>query len=89
MAFQSLTGRQSAASPSVSLEKGAYRLRGPAWSRKRSLSRPLPTGRPGLSGPAQLGNQETQLAVVIVLLALATVSSFGAAYYLYSTSRPL
>ncbi|TFK45754.1 hypothetical protein OE88DRAFT_1740021 [Heliocybe sulcata] len=77
--------RASAASPSISLEKGSYRLRAPPQISTGSRSRLRSNHVRALSGPNHLGDHETQVAVIIVLLALATVSSFGAAYYLYTT----
>ncbi|EPS94669.1 hypothetical protein FOMPIDRAFT_1079469, partial [Fomitopsis schrenkii] len=71
-------------SPSVSLEKGAYRLRAP---RMRTLSKsriqPLHLSLRGPDTPRAA--YQKQMAVLVIFLISATVSCFGAAYYLFTT----
>lgn len=65
-------------SPSVTLEKGAYRMRAPPRPRATSL----------LNSKARvdvLATNRRHLAMLIVLLTSATLTCFGLAYYLYST----
>lgn len=69
------------ASPSVSLERGAYRMRAPNI-------RPVPLNLNGnivraRSSPEHKMNRN--LAFLLILLALACISSFGTAYYLFAT----
>ena len=80
----SSSARLAQSSPSVSLEKGAYRLRAP---RMRTLSKsriqPLHLS---LRGPdTSRTAYQKQMAVLIIFLISATVSCFGAAYYLFTT----
>ncbi|KDQ49746.1 hypothetical protein JAAARDRAFT_63522 [Jaapia argillacea MUCL 33604] len=96
MARQSLSlqnPRYAQSSPSVTLEKGAYRLRAPARSRSSSrLTQSSVTnsheGRAHASFSRilrTLSTYEGQVALLLALLAGATVSCFGAAYWLYTT----
>ena len=74
------TSRWDHASPSVTLEKGAYRIRAPRT--------PLPsTPRRGsrARNPDLFVTREKQTAILIVLLASATLTCFGTAYYLFTT----
>ncbi|KAI0723633.1 hypothetical protein C8Q72DRAFT_895875 [Fomitopsis betulina] len=84
MSSGSSSARLAQSSPSVSLEKGAYRLRAP---RMRTLSKsriqPLHLPLPGPDTPRAA--YQKQLAVLIIFLISATVSCFGAAYYLFTT----
>ena len=77
--------RQSQASPSVSLEKGAYRLR--ASKRNASKPTPLRARADSRASPrdSPLARHEKQLAVLVVLLICAMVACFGTAYYLFTT----
>ncbi|GJE93575.1 hypothetical protein PsYK624_097340 [Phanerochaete sordida] len=96
--------RQSQASPSVSLEKGAYRMRPPA--RRSGLAsaltidtvlanaktrRPRDRTRRGSHGTSRDGlhhivREESRLAMLIIALVCAAVTSFAGAYYLVTTS---
>ena len=86
------------ASPSVSLEKGAYRLRAPpkrsglasglaprsdAAAAKLRMRR----GSQGTScdGVPLVYNHDKQMAMLVILLVCATVTCFGGAYYLFTT----
>ena len=66
-------------SPSVMLEKGAYRMRVP--------TRIPPSPRRGSTSRAShhCTTHVKQTAILIVLLVAATISCFGAAYYLFKT----
>ncbi|KAF8170278.1 hypothetical protein K438DRAFT_1854330 [Mycena galopus ATCC 62051] len=71
-------------SPSVTLEKGRYRMRAPSAPpldspRKQPVRRPRGRNSGGLS---------SLMAALVITLALACLSSFGFAYYLLTTSRP-
>lgn len=85
MSFYSDRARQTQSSPSVSLEKGAYRLRAPAQRGVYQVSplRPRRNSRAGKDLPAI--RYKKQMAMLIVFLICATVTSFGTAYYLLST----
>src|SRR5580658_3729532 len=67
------------ASPSLSMEKGAYRMRAPRTRRLTSLARPAPNVNPAYRGMTLC------TALLIVCLATAALSSFGTAYYLWTT----
>lgn len=103
MAFYTVSAqaRQSQASPSVSLEKGAYRMRAPLH-RRSALSglsfdsaadpssaklRRARRGSQALSrdGLPQLVRYEKQVAMLVMVLVCATVTCFGVAYYLFTT----
>jgi hypothetical protein len=69
------------ASPSVSLERGGYRMRAPAI-------RPIPLTLNGKTVQAQSSPEHRtnrNLVIFLILLALASISSFGTAYYLFTT----
>ena len=85
MPFYVEHARQSQSSPSVSLEKGAYRLRAPAKRTARDpLPLPLRAGSPPYKDSPTL-RYEKQMAVLVVFLICATVTCFGTAYYLFTT----
>lgn len=69
--------RQAVQSPSVALEKGAYRMRAPP--RRDPSIRRLSNARP-------MDRSNAWMALLVVVLASATVTSFAAAYYLFTTS---
>ncbi|KAF8813710.1 hypothetical protein BYT27DRAFT_7130677, partial [Phlegmacium glaucopus] len=69
------------ASPSVSLERGAYRMRAPTI-------RPVPLNLNGKTVRARSSPEHRMnrnLAFFLILLTLACISSFGTAYYLFAT----
>jgi hypothetical protein len=68
--------RQAVQSPSVALEKGAYRMRAPP--RRDPSIRRLSNARP-------MDRSNAWMALLVVVLASATVTSFAAAYYLFTT----
>ncbi|PFH52059.1 hypothetical protein AMATHDRAFT_74548 [Amanita thiersii Skay4041] len=74
------------ASPSVSLERGAYRLRAP---QTRSHLEPEPTHPPPRNRRPPQGTYLMRISlsvlVLIVLLTFACLSCFALAYHLYST----
>ena len=85
--------KHAQASPSLSLEKGSYRLRAPP-TRPRSKSRILPSASdPSVATSAARGDPfvpasyEKRMALLVALLACAMLASFGTAYYLWSTRR--
>ena len=73
------SGSRLDSSPSVMLEKGAYRMRVP--------TRIPPSPRRGSTSRAShhCTTHVKQTAILIVLLVAATISCFGAAYYLFKT----
>ncbi|PCH40592.1 hypothetical protein WOLCODRAFT_143158 [Wolfiporia cocos MD-104 SS10] len=73
----SVSARLAPTSPSVSAEKGAYHMRIPpsSPSKLRRFAR----------RESSLSAQEKQLAILVVFLISATMSCFGAAYYLFTT----
>ncbi|KAI0698096.1 hypothetical protein BC835DRAFT_688622 [Cytidiella melzeri] len=82
MPFLSEHARQSQASPSVGLEKGAYRLRTRHTAKPTPL-RPRADSRATRETPTL--RYEKQMAVLVVFLICATVTCFGTAYYLFTT----
>ncbi|KAJ7124975.1 hypothetical protein C8R44DRAFT_668907 [Mycena epipterygia] len=69
-------------SPSVTMEKGRYRMRAPSTlppDSSYSLQQPTPRQPRARNGMSSL------MAALIVLLALACLASFGFAYYLFTT----
>lgn len=100
MSFYKVTAqaKQSQASPSVSLEKGAYRMRAPP--KRSGLASGLsvrPGGSPsrlrkrrgsqGMSrdGLVHVYQQDKRLAMLVIVLICATVACFAGAYYLFTT----
>ena len=102
MSFYKVTtqAKLSQASPSVSLEKGAYRIRAPpkrsglasgfslrpdgSPSRLRTRTR---RGSQGTSrdGLVHVYQQDKRLAMLVIVLVCATVACFAGAYYLFTT----
>ncbi|KAI0345481.1 hypothetical protein BDW22DRAFT_1352950 [Trametopsis cervina] len=76
--------RQSQASPSISLEKGAYRMRAPRRNVAESSPLRRRTNSRVVKEPPML-RYEKQMAILVVFLICATMTSFGAAYYLFTT----
>ncbi|KAH7884984.1 hypothetical protein F5I97DRAFT_1309900 [Phlebopus sp. FC_14] len=74
------TSRFAFQSPSVSDEKGAYRMRAPRSTRPGSNLRHHTNER-----QPELLSQNRKLAVLIALLTVATFMSFGMAFYLFTT----
>ncbi|KIL68873.1 hypothetical protein M378DRAFT_158014 [Amanita muscaria Koide BX008] len=72
------------ASPSVTLEKGDYRLRAPRTSRP---SPPTPANRATRlrSASRSQSHARINLTLLILLLVVACLFCFGAAYHIYST----
>lgn len=66
---------QASFSPSVTLEKGAYRMRKPSIRQATRPSARRPAHRPC----------PTYMLVLLLLLTSGTLSCFGAAYYLFTT----
>ncbi|EMD39437.1 hypothetical protein CERSUDRAFT_111744 [Gelatoporia subvermispora B] len=86
MAMYTVNSRLSAPSPTVALEKGAYRMRAPPppsrlRRRTRSSANPASARALGLLPHAR----ERRLVLLLLLLVCATLACFGAAYYLFST----
>ncbi|KIJ58087.1 hypothetical protein HYDPIDRAFT_103297, partial [Hydnomerulius pinastri MD-312] len=67
-------------SPSVSDEKGAYRMRAPRSTRPGSNLRQHTNAR-----QPELLSQNRRLAVLVALLTFAMFVCFGTAYYLFTT----
>ena len=90
-------------SPSVTMEKGAYRIRrGPLLRNPEDITFPSTKHGPRLEnvsapGPsprtesqamsASLISQEKRLVLLVMLLVFGTFCCFGTAYYLFTTSR--
>ena len=71
-------------SPSITVERGAYRMRAPYANpvgRTLFSSAATPNRRPERPTPILMSN----LAMLVVLLAFASISCFGMAYYLFVT----
>lgn len=98
-----LNHRPTQNSPSVTMEKGAYRIRrGPLLRNPENITFPSTKRSPRIedisaTGPtartesqaisASLISQEKRLALVIIFLVVATFCCFGTAYYLFTMSR--
>ena len=96
MPFRVPSSRIAQASPSISLEKGSYRMRAPPTrtparpSRLRtSKSQARADGAREPMAKSQSAfipaSYEKRMALLVVLLACATMASFGVAYYLWTT----
>ena len=93
MPFRVPSSRIAQASPSISLEKGSYRMRAPptrtlAPSRLRtskSQARADGAREPKSQSAFIPASYEKRMALLVVLLACATMASFGVAYYLWTT----
>ncbi|KAJ7928554.1 hypothetical protein B0H13DRAFT_1967849 [Mycena leptocephala] len=72
-------------SPSVTMEKGRYRIRAPSAPTLPVLNQPAQR-QPGRRNS---GGISSLMAALVVLLALACLASFGFAYYLFTTSHPV
>lgn len=98
----SAQARQSQASPSVSLEKGAYRMRAPtkrsalstatsssidSGSKTNGMTPRRRRGSHGLSrdGLPLIVKHERQMAMLVIGLVCAAVTSFAVAWYLVTT----
>lgn len=68
----------SASSPSVSLERGSYRMRAPP-------PRPPPFVLPGRAPPVTRHRVNRNLALLLLVLAFACIACFVSAYYLFTT----
>ncbi|TBU21692.1 hypothetical protein BD311DRAFT_771748 [Dichomitus squalens] len=87
MPFNVPSIRIAQASPSISLEKGSYRLRAPP-TRTGSSHTQVARSKAN-SGPVHElvpASYEKRMALLATLLAFAMIGSFGAAYYLWTTS---
>ncbi|KAJ6593639.1 hypothetical protein B0H19DRAFT_1365681 [Mycena capillaripes] len=73
-------------SPSVMMEKGRYRMRAPS---SLPIDSPFPLKQPARRQPGRRnkGGFGSLMAALVVLLALACLTSFGFAYYLFTTTR--
>ena len=94
MPFRVPSSRIAQASPSISLEKGSYRMRAPPTraparpSRLRtskSQARADGAREPKSQSAFIPASYEKRMALLVVLLACATMASFGVAYYLWTT----
>ncbi|KAF9467340.1 hypothetical protein BDZ94DRAFT_1295097 [Collybia nuda] len=75
------------ASPSVALERGAFRMKAPL---QRLPMKDL-MGNPLTKAPRRPKDDlvtNPHLAVLLVLLTFSCLSCFGTAYYLFVTSQP-
>ncbi|KAI5982658.1 hypothetical protein PISMIDRAFT_678087 [Pisolithus microcarpus 441] len=77
-----MSSRYAFQSPSVSTEKGTYRLRAPRSSRPGSNLRSQTNAYQ--SSPM---TQDRKLPLVVILLVVASFTCFATAYYLYQTSH--
>jgi len=84
-----LATRPSQPSPSVAIEKGAYRLRHAPKSRIAALRTPSKLRTSSMvSETASVSiRYERRMALLVVLLALASTVSFGIAYMLLITGK--
>lgn len=79
------TARLAQSSPSVSLEKGAYRLRAPQVRNVAVSDKSRRQHDAANSYHAAPVAYSKQMALLIVFLILATIASFSTAYYLFTT----
>ncbi|KAF9779825.1 hypothetical protein BJ322DRAFT_1146328 [Thelephora terrestris] len=81
-----LSHRVAQNSPSVTMEKGAYRIRrGPLLRNPEDITFPS-TKRQSQAISASLISQEKRLVLLVMFLVFATFCCFGTAYYLFTTS---
>ena len=84
----SAQARQAHASPSISMEKGTYRIR-PPRSRTPSIlrhaSRVSPSATNSINAPDPSSIFERYLFAIVLLLMLGIVFCFAAAYHLFKT----
>ncbi|KAF8995475.1 hypothetical protein BDQ17DRAFT_1365666 [Cyathus striatus] len=77
-------------SPSVSLERGGYRMRAPpsrlSDEASRLFTQEKPESRPRKSSS---GNLNVNAAAVMIFLATGCILSFGTAYFLYVRGNTL
>ncbi|KAF4598491.1 hypothetical protein EYR38_006893 [Pleurotus pulmonarius] len=91
--FKLANHHREVGSPSVNLEKGRYRMRGPmpntptrsASSTHGNTSEPGQPVRKKRSQSSQNMAMSTCMATIVVLLVAACLTSFGFAYYLFTT----
>ncbi|OSC98158.1 hypothetical protein PYCCODRAFT_1471227 [Trametes coccinea BRFM310] len=99
MPFKIPSVRLAQASPSISLEKGSYRLRAPpsrltppSTAASSPHQGPTPSGarrdgsRPASTTVLVPASYEKRMALLVAVLACAMLASFGTAYWLWSTS---
>ncbi|PPQ93668.1 hypothetical protein CVT25_012727 [Psilocybe cyanescens] len=82
---ESIPSQYGNASPSVSLERGNYRMRAPIIRPPPLL---LPEKRQGTGTPSRKAANHRvnrNLALLLMLLTLACMTCFGSAYYLFTT----
>ncbi|KZT12308.1 uncharacterized protein LAESUDRAFT_175031 [Laetiporus sulphureus 93-53] len=87
MPLYSVSSRLAQASPTVSVEKGAYRMRAPythTHTHTRSASTLHLPRKVRFATPPRSAYRK-QMALLVVFLVSAAVSCFGVAYYLFST----
>ncbi|KAL1946193.1 hypothetical protein VTO73DRAFT_15320 [Trametes versicolor] len=101
MPFHIPSVRIAQASPSISLEKGSYRMRPPparlsvspspssadALSRSARKARARPEVLPGKVVELVPASYEKRMALLVALLACAMLASFGTAYWLLRTGH--
>ncbi|KAI0823232.1 hypothetical protein BC628DRAFT_1496704 [Trametes gibbosa] len=102
MPFKIPSVRIAQASPSISLEKGSYRLRAPPSRPAATLSVPSSTlgkarQRTSTQNVAPIlprnvaefvpASYEKRMALLVALLACAALASFGTAYWLWHTGH--
>ncbi|KAI0629946.1 hypothetical protein C8Q77DRAFT_1212273 [Trametes polyzona] len=99
MPFKIPSVRIAQASPSISLEKGSYRLRppparlsvSPSPSSSSTLSRSSHSRQsaslPGRAVDFVPASYEKRMALLVALLACAMLASFGTAYWLWTTGH--
>ncbi|PIL34755.1 hypothetical protein GSI_02542 [Ganoderma sinense ZZ0214-1] len=91
MPFRVPSARIAQASPSISLEKGSYRMRAPPTRKPAARLQTSKSHARANGGPVSEfipASHEKRMALLVVLLACATMASFGVAYYLWTT-RPI
>ncbi|KAL0579755.1 hypothetical protein V5O48_002249 [Marasmius crinis-equi] len=81
---QRVTSRAASASPSVSLEKGKYRMRAPTSRSPLPPPKLSPNNGRTHTRPST-GQNNAYVTVLLLLLASGCVVSFGLAYYLFTT----
>lgn len=96
MPFNIPSVRLAQASPSISLERGSYRMRAPP-SRTRTSSLRTAKNSPNLDQPRSPGSgrlsltefvpasYEKRMALLVAVLICATAGSFWTAYWLWTT----
>ncbi|KAI0355773.1 hypothetical protein OH77DRAFT_1589745 [Trametes cingulata] len=95
MPFQIPSVRIAQASPSISLEKGSYRMRAPparlapsTGTREHAArAKADAVGTLGRAGEFVPASYERRMALLVALLACAMLASFGTAYWLWTTAH--